>query len=86
MKTFDNSEIDIDKVEFKMLAIKVLTLNLHLPEGEVEKYFGCEFEFDLDRETDLPFRLQTWVGEDHIRTDENHEVFDIPEELRFPII
>ena len=86
MKTFDNSDVDIDEVEFKMLALKVLTLNLHLPTRDVEKYFGCEYEFDLDWETNLPYKLHTWVGEDHIRTDENHEVFDIPEELRCSIL
>lgn len=49
----------------KMLAVKIGTLIHHLPEKEVDRYYGCDFEFKATVENTVPTELHTWVGKNH---------------------
>lgn len=69
-----------------LLRVKIGTLLYHLPKEEVEKYYGCDFEFHAVGENHIPIDLHIWVGENHNYREKYHKVFSVPEQLRIPLL
>jgi hypothetical protein len=78
-------DININDLRLRMLVAKVGTLMYYLSHSKVKKYYGCDYEFDVEADTGVPIKLHTWLGKDHKYQEKYHKTFDVPEHLKIPI-
>lgn len=79
-------DIDINDLRLRMYVVKVATLMFYLSHTEVKKYFGCDYEYDVEADSGVPIKLHTWLGKDHKYQEKYHKEFEIPEHLKLPLI
>lgn len=76
----------MDELTSNMLRVKVKTLMYYLPKEEVNNYYGCDFEFYVVGDNNIPIDIHVWTGKDHKYREKYHKVFPVPEQLRIPLI
>lgn len=80
------NNIDKDRLQLRMLFVKINTLMYYLPDKEVKKIIGCDYEFDASGNTLIPLKLHIWIGKNHNYDKRYHKEFDVPKEFQLPLI
>ena len=80
------NNIDKNRLQLRMLFVKINTLMYYLPDNEVKKIIECDYEFDATGDTCIPNKLHIWIGNNHNYNEKYHKEFDVPKQFQLPLV